>query len=336
MVRWRSGRLAVHGDTAGAVGPDHARFAKRRLPRGNFAVPNPGNSAPPIPEFPQNGNIKISAFTLPNVIGVLNTVNLLDLNNSVLYASVSRAGWFAPRHLQDGDRRPDLDQRHPAGQHPLQRWQLLNAILAIDANIVLVAGQGVNANGQDTIIQTSDGGLTWFDISGGGPHAGIHGMSLDSQRRVLVSTDGGLWRLNTNGTWDQPQWRSGHLARQRRRLEPGPTTTVFAGSQANGTDKFSNNQTWNRADGYGGGRVAVDPNNSQTIYAVSLLTGTNATLRKSTDGGTTWTSVLAIGSPTAPLVLDTVNSAASWSAACGSTSRSMAARPGSAWHRPSP
>ena len=45
------------------------------------------------------------------------------------------------------------------------------------------------------------------------------------------------------------------------------------------------------------------------MYAVSLLTGTNATLRKSTDGGTTWTSVLAIGNPTAPLVLDTVNSA---------------------------
>ena len=94
-----------------------------------------------------------------------------------------------------------------------------------------MAGQGVNANGQDTIIQTSDGGLTWFDISGGGPHAGIHGMSLDSQRRVLVSTDGGLWRLNTNGSWDN---LNGDLAISLVNgvaSNPVQTTTIFAGSR---------------------------------------------------------------------------------------------------------
>ena len=94
-------------------------------------------------------------------------------------------------------------------------------------------------------------------------------MSLDSQRRVLVSTDGGLWRLNTNGSWDN---LNGDLAISLVNgvaSNPVQTTTIFAGSKANGTDKFSNNQTWNCADGYGGGRVAVDPNNSQTIYAVS-------------------------------------------------------------------
>ena len=55
--------------------------------------------------------------------------------------------------------------------------------------------------------------------------------------------------------------------------------------------------------------MAIDPNDSQTVYAVSLLTGTNAVLRKSTNGGQTWTTVLAIGNPTAPLTVDTVNSA---------------------------
>ncbi len=49
-------------------------------------------------------------------------------------------------------------------------------------------------------------------------------------------------------------------------------------------------------DGYGGGRVAIDPNNSQTVYAVSMLVGTNAVLRKSINGGTSWTTVLNIGS----------------------------------------
>src|SRR5262249_20422223 len=136
-----------------------------------------------------------------NVLGALNTVNELDFNKSVLYASVS-----AP----DGSLR-GLYKTVTGGQ----TWTVVtppvnylynvgnfsNTILALDANTVFVGGQGTNAAGTDTIIMTTDGGTTWIDISAGGPHAGIHGMSLDSQRRLLVSTDGGLWRRDTSGTW---------------------------------------------------------------------------------------------------------------------------------------
>ena len=90
--------------------------------------------------------------------------------------------------------------------------------------------------------------------------------------------------------------------------DPTRLTTIVAGSEANGTNVFSNDLTWDRVDGYGGGKVAIDPNNADTIYAVSLLTGTNAVLRKSTNGGISWSTVLAIGNPTA-LTVDDVNSA---------------------------
>ena len=160
---------------------------------------------------------------------------------------------------------------------------------------------------------TTDAGATWTDISAGGPHAGIHHMTVDhlpnGQHRVLVSTDGGLWRREVDGNWTN---LNGNLAISLiNGVSTNPTgiTSIVAGSQANGTNVFSDSQTWERVDGYGGGQVAIDPNNVQTIYAVSHLTGTNAVLRKSTNGGQTWTTVLAIANPDAPLTVDAVNTA---------------------------
>ena len=160
---------------------------------------------------------------------------------------------------------------------------------------------------------TTDGGTTWTDISfdanGQGPHAGIHAFTTDSQGRLLVSTDGGLWRRETNGLWSD---LNGDLAISNINgvaSDPTNTTTALTGTQANGVAQFGNALPWTRVDSYGGGPVAIDQTNTLNLYAVSMLTGTNAVLRKSIDGGITWNTVLAIGSPTAPLTLDPVNPA---------------------------
>ena len=284
-----------------AVDPTGVDSRSGGFPRGAtgnpFGVPVPSN-APYIPEFPIYGNIKLSVVPGPT------------LNTGTVYASAS---------TPDGQLRGVLVTRNggqtwnPTTAQPpnylYTTGNFANAILAVDANTVIVGGQGVNAAGAQTILLTTNGGASWADISGSGPHAGIHGLSLDNQLRVLVSTDGGLWRLNTNGSWTN---LNGNLAiSDINSVSSNPVsfTSAFAGSQANGIDRFTNNQTWNRLDSYGAAVVAVDPNNSQTIYAVSLLTGTNAVVRKSTDGGATWTTILATNNPTAPLTVDSVNSA---------------------------
>ena len=285
------------------------------FPRGTFAVPVPGNGLPPVPEVPLNGNIKLAAATGAILVnGVDKYINGGDLNTSTIYAAVSSP---------DGRLR-NVFVTHTGGQSwaavtgtlPSSLYSVgnfSNAILAVDANTVFLGGQGIDAAGTQTILMTTDGGATWTDVSvgpnGSGPHAGMHSFTRDIQGRLLVSTDGGLWRRETDGNWTN---LNGNLAISQINgvaSDPTRTSLAFAEAQANGTDAFNNSLTWNRVDGYGGGQVAVDPNNSQTIYAVSQLVGTNAVLRKSTNGGATWTTVFNIGAPTAPLVLDVVNSA---------------------------
>ena len=143
----------------------------------------------------------------------------------------------------------------------------------------------------------------------GAARSGIHAFTTDSQGRLLVSTDGGLWRRETNGLWSD---LNGDLAISNINgvaSDPTNTTTALTGTQANGVAQFGNALPWTRVDGYGGGPVAIDQTNTLNLYAVSMLTGTNAVLRSRSTGvlpGTpSWPS--AVLPP--PLTLDPVNPA---------------------------
>src|SRR5262249_46257369 len=117
----------------------------------------------------------------------------------------------------------------------------------------------------------------------------------------------GIWRLESSGNWTN---LNGNLAiTQLNGVASDPTSTnsILGGSQANGADTFTNALPWTRVDGYGGGQVAIHPNNPQNVYAIGLQLGANAIVRKSTNGGASWTTVLSILGQTAPLVLDSVN-----------------------------
>ena len=285
------------------------------FPRGQFAQPV-NSTIPPgyLPEVPLNGNIKVSAFTLPRVLDELNIINQLDFNDTIVHASVAgpdgriRAVY---RTVTGGQSWTEITPTiFAAPANPLYRTgNFSHSILTLDQNTIFLAGQGLNAQGTATILMSTDAGTTWTDISGGGPHAGVHHMSLDATRRLLVSTDGGLWRREINGSWTNLNGDLAISSINGVATDPTRLTTIVAGSEANGTNVFSNNLTWDRVDGYGGGKVAIDPNDANTIYAVSLLTGTNAVLRKSINGGISWSTVLAIGNPTAPLTVDDVNTA---------------------------
>ena len=273
------------------------------FPKGQFAVPNPGGGNPSVPEVALNGNIKIAGVPIANTTGT-------ELVTSNLYAAVSTPeGRLRSIYVTRNGGQSWAAVTTPSSLYSVGNFS--NAILAVNANTVFIGGQGISAAGAQTILMTTDGGTTWVDVSVDsnleGPHAGIHSFSLDSTGRLLVSTDGGVWRRETSGNWTN---LNGDLAVSNINSvasDPTRTTSAVSGAQANGITMFDNKLPWTRVDGYGGGPVAIDPNNSQNMYAVSLQTGTNAVLRKSTDGGITWNTALAIGNPTAPLVLDSVN-----------------------------
>src|SRR5262249_37411600 len=59
------------------------------------------------------------------------------------------------------------------------------------------------------VLETTDGGSTWTNIStgadGNGPHVDHHAIGFDASGKLLVGSDGGIWRLN-NANTSSIQW----------------------------------------------------------------------------------------------------------------------------------
>jgi hypothetical protein len=160
------------------------------------------------------------------------------------------------------------------------------------------------------IIATTDGGANWFDVSGiaqntSGPHAGHHASVFDSAGRLLVGTDGGIWRLDNAGTVSAtvpPSWTNlnGNTSTPLESLSittfngvaAGPTNanTLYGGSQGNGRDVLASPiaiagpQAWNLTHLGDGGFIHVDPTTPTTVYGE----GPGVSFQFSTDSGTTW------------------------------------------------
>jgi len=147
------------------------------------------------------------------------------------------------------------------------------------------------------IFISTDGGTTWVDISidsnGNGPHTDHHAVAFDSQGRIVVGNDGGVWRYTFTpdpndppfaGTW--ANINGGGLAITTfNGISQHPTNAdvILGGSQDNGTEKYTGTQPWTHVDPGDGGEVYFDPIDPNNAYHVL-----NGRLRKSTDGGDTW------------------------------------------------
>ena len=224
-----------------------------------------------------------------------------------------------------------------------QQWY--DQTLIVDphnANIVYAAGQ----SGANSIIESTDGGHTWNDIStstnGANPHADHHAMTFDADGRLIDGNDGGIWRLenpvpgsqiwsNLNANLQLTQFIGGAL-------DPNNPNKAIAGSQDTGTPEFNGNLVWTANEGGDGGLVRIDQQNPNIIYhqAPQASFGTNNFFRKSTDGGITWSAAINGINPSDPQpfysifvvdptngnhlyygtnhIYESTNAAASWSA----------------------
>jgi MBG domain (YGX type)/Bacterial Ig-like domain (group 3) len=166
------------------------------------------------------------------------------------------------------------------------------AVDPTDANIVYLAGSG--QGGSTEIVESRDGGASWSDISSGGgikPHAFVHRMTFDAAGRLLLATDGGVWRLD-NPFPDTIFWSdiNGDLQITTLNgvaLNPANSNIVYGGGPSIGTEKFTDNLAWTQIRGGDGGLVRVDPSSPQTIYH----TYTGNSIERSDDGGQTWADV---------------------------------------------
>jgi autotransporter-associated beta strand protein len=183
--------------------------------------------------------------------------------------------------------------------------------IAVDpsnANIVYVAGIGQPFTSGPWM--STDGGGMWTDIGigadGTNPHVDYHAMSFDSMNRLLVGNDGGVWRLDNN-TVGSIQWTdlNGNLAITEFNgiaVDPSRAFVAYAGSQDNGQESYNNSIAWTHTDDGDGGAVGIDNRSPNIVLHVE-----NGTLRQSTDGGNTWTTVLTEAGLYFPFIVDSVD-----------------------------
>lgn len=202
--------------------------------------------------------------------------------------------------------------------------------LAIDSTgQIIYAGTG-EANGSqdaqygDGVLKSANGGTTWT-MQGSSTFAGLHigSIAIDSQvsnaQRVLAATDAGLF-VSTNGgsTWTRNTNIDGviiHLTAFDHSVfeidqDPSAATRFFAT-----VGDFCNNEqgqvlvsgdsgnTWSNSDSLSNPtdcsmRISIGAGPSNTEYAAwSDINGDLRYIRKSVNGGASWTTLPSPGSP---------------------------------------
>jgi autotransporter-associated beta strand protein len=306
----------------------------------NQGVIDPTTGAPYAP----NGNIKISA-----VFGGDPAQEALSppWGFLTIYASVANPdGSLRADYVSYDDGQTWQYSATTPPNYLSQNGDYANAVLAISSNILNVRPQTVYvggsvsnyAAGTGQIYETTDAANTWNDISvdstGNGPHTAQHQFFLDPNGNVDMVNDGGIWRLNTtNNTYTDLNGNltlnAGLDIGMMNGVDGNPTdfTSAVGTSQSNGTDLFTNNPVGKLIDAFytspppnasvaiaGGQNIYVDPNNPNIIYEVMVgLNPQRTSVRRSTDGGNTWVTLLdpysvpSIQSPNVPLQMDEVN-----------------------------
>src|SRR5262249_51623301 len=133
-----------------------------------------------------------------------------------------------------------------------QGWY--DSTLAVDPsnpNIVYAGGAGDEFATGTSFIQSTNGGANWTDISNtpngsNGPHADNHGIGFDRNGKLLVGTDGGIWRLDVQSpiTWTDLNGNLSTIQFTGIALDPANPAIAIGGSQDNGTEKFTGDLGW--------------------------------------------------------------------------------------------
>jgi autotransporter-associated beta strand protein len=173
----------------------------------------------------------------------------------------------------------------PPANYLANRGGFASTIVAASSTLFYVGGTD-SGTGHNFVLRAQGG--AWTDISedaaSNGPHTGLHAMALDANGNLVVGSDGGVWRF-ANNTWSD---LNGNLAITELlsvATNPNNPNNAIGGALYVGTFQFAGTSNWKAVDGGNGDWVAYDPNNANIAYHVQ-----NKTLRKSTNGGSTWSS----------------------------------------------
>jgi autotransporter-associated beta strand protein len=285
-------------------------------------------------EFPTgaNGDIKFSIVTSPYPTTENNTTVYASVQSTLLPPATPIYGMLLNIYQSTGGGKVWAAINAQPPNFMATQGGYDNAIVTADANTLYVGGMvAPNTPVQQLFAGTrnpANNTFSWRDISLdptlGGPHTSVHALVVDNQGRLVVGNDGGIWRLEANGTWNDMNGNLATLQINGVALEPTSVTQMFAGSQFNATEQFTNTRNWGTVDDLAGGTLAgnqviVNPSNPNIVYNTQQALGANTTLlRESLAGGVagSWNPILnpATGLPltvpgtlAAPILLDNIN-----------------------------
>ncbi len=227
---------------------------------------------------------------------------------STLYAMIVNrinGALLEMRKSTDGGRNWNAAITQPPNMLQNLGWR--NNAIAVDPanpNIVAVGGTATTTNTTHVFLSV-DGGGSWIDISidgaGNGPRSGGHGMSFDSQGRLVYVTDGGVWRYEWSANPAAGNWRNLNGGQQATTLitsvatHPTNPDLLLASTQDNGLHRYVASQVWQRTDLDSSGQVLFNPTNPNIAYHIRSQSFFGLfELVRSNDAGQTWPDVLLL------------------------------------------
>jgi photosystem II stability/assembly factor-like uncharacterized protein len=167
--------------------------------------------------------------------------------------------------------------------------------LAVGSDHKIYAG-----GGGENIFESTNLGANWTNINtgqdGNGPHADNHGITFDANGRLLVGTDGGIWRLD-NSTIGSIHWSDLNSNLEITQfngiaLHATDPTTIFGGSQDNGLSQSQSIPVWTLNQGGDVGIVRYSSTNPSRMYFAAPIAsyGPFDFFQRSDNGGVSWFS----------------------------------------------
>ena len=127
----------------------------------------------------------------------------------------------------------------------------------------------VYLGGQNTILETTNEGGSWTNITneGGNPTSDPHTMYLDNSDNLLVGGDLGIWGLYNN-TWKDLNGNLSITLFNSVAVSPSDLTYAIGGTTANGIVSFTGSPSWTYLAGTNGSTVQIDPTNVDNVYVL--------------------------------------------------------------------
>jgi uncharacterized protein (TIGR03437 family) len=145
--------------------------------------------------------------------------------------------------------------------------------------------------GLSKIFRSTDSGVTWTEVSQGPNGIGLHpdlhiGVFTADGSKLFIGHDGGVNSTTTplaagvnwtdlNATFATTQYYPGIS------IHPTDINIAIAGTQDNGTQRYTGQAQWSEVTCGDGGWTAIDPSNPNNVYA----TCQEISINKSTTGG---------------------------------------------------